>query len=300
METIRRENGGLNEQEFLERYDPARYDRPSVTVDAVVFTVTEEEQSDVRRLPDKALRVLMIRRGEYPFLHQWALPGGFVRTDESLNAAVARELKDEAGLTGLYLEQLYTWGDVGRDPRTRVISVSYMALADASRLNLRAGDDAADARWFTVRERTVRTDRVETETGYKVDRHVQLILSGGGEELSADLIVSRLVEGHRTVSDRAVVNSGSIAFDHARIIHYALDRLRNKLEWTDVAFSLVPERFTVKELQKVYEVILGREILDMQFRRNMERLILPTNEMRTNVGHRPARLFRFNPEWANQ
>lgn len=275
--------------------------RPAVcqdlTVDAVVFTVTTEENKDPRRLSPKVLRLLMVRRGIDPYKGEWALPGGFVRATESLDQAVDRELQEETGLSQIYLEQLYSWGDVDRDPRRRVVSVSYLALVDSTGLQLQAGDDAAAAEWFVVQQELVRTERVERSDGYQMDRTVTLQLSGGKEELKATLVITRTVQGRAVRTTLRVVEATGIAFDHARIILYALERLRNKIEWSAIAFSLVPPLFTMGELQQVYEVILGRELLSMQFRRDMERRVLPTNEMRTNVGHRPARLYRFNPDW---
>ncbi|HYF94332.1 MAG TPA: hypothetical protein VD969_19100 [Symbiobacteriaceae bacterium] len=118
--------------------------------------------------------------------------------------------------------------------------------------------------------------------------------------MSAILSLAWETEGRSTRTKRQIIECGDTAFDHAKMIHYALGRLRNKLEWTDIAFNLVPELFTIKELQKVYEVILGREILDMQFRRDIDRMVIPTNQRRTGAGHRPARLFRSNPGWSDR
>jgi ADP-ribose pyrophosphatase YjhB (NUDIX family) len=297
MADQRLDDQALTEAEFLQQYDPAQFDRPSVTVDAVICTVTDEGEADIRRVPDKVLRVLMVKRSGHPFRGRWALPGGFVGINESLDAAVSRILKRETGLDHIYLEQLYTWGSPERDPRTRVISVSYLALVDASTLRVQAGGGTTDARWYAVREQTLRTERVETGDRSTTDRTVQLTLGDGESALSALLTLSRTTEGRVTRTERWAAEGTEIAFDHATIISYALERLRSKLEWTDIAFNLVPELFTIKELQKVYETILGREILDMQFRRDIDRMVAPTNEMRINVGHRPARLFRFRPGW---
>jgi ADP-ribose pyrophosphatase YjhB (NUDIX family) len=172
-----------------------------------------------------------------------------------------------------------------------------LALVDAATLRVQAGGGATDARWYAVREQTLRTERVETGDRSTTERTVQLTLGDGESALSALLALSRTTEGRVTRTERRAVEGTAIAFDHATIISYALERLRSKLEWTDIAFNLVPELFTIKELQKVYETILGREILDMQFRRDIDRMVAPTNEMRVNVGHRPARLFRFRPGW---
>lgn len=118
---------GLTEQEFLGRYDPQKYEHPSVTVDVLIFTVDKSREAD-------SLRILLDRREEHPFLHKWALPGSFVGMGESVEQAAARELEEATGLRTPYLEQLYTWGDLGRDPRTRIISVSYIALVPGETL----------------------------------------------------------------------------------------------------------------------------------------------------------------------
>ena len=111
---------GLTEEQFLARYDAGKYERPSVTVDMLIFTVTDEENQNYRKLPEKVLRLLLIKRGDHPYIGQWALPGGFVEMDESLDEAALRELQEETNIKNIYMEQLYTWGDIGRDPRTRL------------------------------------------------------------------------------------------------------------------------------------------------------------------------------------
>ncbi len=199
-----------------------------VTVDIVIFTI----QSGV-------LKVLLVKRGAPPFVRQFAIPGGFVHEDEDLDQAALRELREETGVADVYLEQLYSFGDVGRDPRGRVITVAYFALISADR-PLRAGTDAAEAEWWAM-------DRTPT-----------------------------------------------LAFDHARILNYALERLRNKLEYTTVGFQLLPEKFTLTELQAVYEAILGRNLDKRNFRRKLSllKILKPLPEYRKG-GQRPAQLYRF-------
>jgi 8-oxo-dGTP diphosphatase len=206
------------------------YPHPAVTVDVVIFTIREH-----------ALQVLLIKRGEAPFRNQWALPGGFLRQDESLDAAARRELEEETGVRDVYLEQLYTFGEPGRDPRERVVSVAYFALIRAEAQALRATTDAADVTWFPMAE------------------------------------VPRL------------------AFDHGEILAVAWERLKNKLEYTTVGFQLLPDKFTLSELQAVYEIILEKKLDKRNFRRKMALLdILEGLDERKLEGvHRPAQLFRF-------
>jgi 8-oxo-dGTP diphosphatase len=200
-----------------------------VTVDIVIFTLREG-----------SLQVLLVKRGVPPFEGQYAIPGGFIRGDESLEEAALRELHEETGVRNVFLEQLYTFGDPKRDPRGRVITVAYYALIASDKLSLVAGADAAEAQWFPAS------------------------------------------------------SVPPLAFDHKSILDYALERLRNKLEYTTVGFQLLPEKFTLGELQAVYEVILGRPLDKRNFRRKLALLgiLKPLREWQ-RTGRKPARLFRF-------
>jgi 8-oxo-dGTP diphosphatase len=206
-----------------------------VAVDVIIFTI-----SATAPIP-AALEVLLIKRGIQPFSGRWAIPGGFVLPKESLEEAALRELKEETSVCDVYLEQLYTFGDPGRDPRGRVVSVAYFALIAADKRPLSAGSDAAEARFFPM---------------------------------------SQLPP---------------LAFDHGHILDYALGRLRNKLEYTTVGFQLLPAKFTLTELQCVYEAILGRTLDKRNFRRKLALLdiLTPLNEYRES-GRRPAQLYRFS------
>jgi ADP-ribose pyrophosphatase len=288
---------GLNEEQFLEKYDAGKYERPSVTVDMLIFTVTDEEKENYRKLSQKVLRLLMIKRGDHPYIGQWALPGGFVRMHESLDEAAIRELKEETNIKDIYMEQLYTWGDVGRDPRTRVISASYLSLVDSSTLYIKASDDAADAKWFTVSCRLYQEQKTVTEKGYILQRLIKVSLTNDEDDLSSIVKVTKTVEGKVTKVEREVIESEGIAFDHAKVIEYGIDRLRSKIEYTDIAFNLMPELFTLTELQQVYEVILDKELLKANFRRKTADMVIETNEYTKDAGHRPSKLFRYNPNW---
>jgi ADP-ribose pyrophosphatase YjhB (NUDIX family) len=286
----------ISEQQFLETYDAGDFERPSVTVDMLVFTIRSETQENYRKLAEPELQLLLIRRGGHPYMGQWALPGGFVSMQESLEDAARRELFTETGLDDIYLEQLYTWGDVHRDPRTRVISCSYMALVDSSELQLQAGDDASEADWFRMEQRLLEEKRHVHERGRVTERRVQLILTNGTEELSAVIETKETLEGRVRSSHITVNEVQGIAFDHAKIIYYALERLRAKVEYTDIAFNLMPETFTLTALQKVYETISGKKLLAAAFRRKIADLVIETGEHTANAGHRPSRLYRLNPE----
>jgi 8-oxo-dGTP diphosphatase len=291
-----RNKQGLTETEFLQQYDAGEYERPSVTVDMLIFTVLEEAKANYRKLP--VLNLLLIKRGDHPFLGQWALPGGFVNNNESLEAGARRELYEETNLDRIYLEQLYTWGDVRRDPRARVISCSYLALVDSAALKAQAGDDAADAQWFQVKYQVLAEQKNRSDQGFGTEKLVALTLSSAAETVTAKLKVVETLEAGRVIrASREIVESQGIAFDHAQIIAYAIEWLRNKLEYTDIVFNLMPERFTLSELQQVYEVILDKELLTAAFRRKVAGMVTGTNQFTKDVGHRPLKLYRYNPKW---
>jgi len=287
---------GLTEREFLQQYKVGDYERPSVTTDMVIFTVTEEEADSYRKLPEKELRILLIRRAGHPFLGKWALPGGFVRSNETTEQAAVRELREETGVEDVYLEQLYTFSDIGRDPRTWVISCSYMALINSDKLELKAGDDAADAAWFKVTYRPLKEEKVLIEDGYMKMLEYELILSSEEEELSAVVAKTITAKTTSTGTDFKIVSNEGLAFDHAKMIACAIERLRGKVNYTDIALHLMPKLFTLTELQQVYEVVLDKELLKAAFRRKVADLVAETDQYTENAGHRPSRLYRRNWE----
>lgn len=284
-----RNKQGLTEEEFLAQYDAGKFERPSVTVDMLIFTVMGE-------LRNKALKILMVRRGDHPFLGYWALPGGFVNMDESLDEAALRELKEETNIDDIYMEQLYTWGDVGRDPRTRIIGCSYMALADSGRLEVKAGDDAEEAAWFTVTCNVVERKRRNKDKGFIVEDQIKLTLWNESNELSATIKVESIFDGGTVRISRKLTESKGIAFDHGKIIEYAVERLRYKILYNDIAFGLVPECFTLTELQEVYEAILGRELPEADFRKMVSDMVVEAYENTGGAGSRTSRLFRYSTD----
>ncbi len=201
---------------------------PAVTTDVVIFTIRND-----------ALELLLIKRAADPYQGTWALPGGFVEINEDIEVCALRELEEETGITGVYLEQLYTFGKPGRDPRERVISVAYYALVPPDRMRIRAASDASDVGWF------------------RLD------------------------------------NLPDLAFDHNDIVKMAHQRLAAKLNYSTIALQFMPTRFTLSELQTVYECIQG-ELLDKRnFRKRVMSLncIEDTGEYRRNGKYRPARLY---------
>ncbi|MDO8622756.1 MAG: NUDIX domain-containing protein [archaeon] len=206
------------------------FEKPSVTVDIVIFTIKDNE-----------LKVLLVKRGIEPFKEMWAIPGGFIKMEESLEESAKRELSEETGVRDVYLEQLYTFGDVNRDPRGRVITVSYFALIKPEGLKLKASTDASEAKWFSV------------------------------------------------------YNIPNLAFDHKKILDYALKRLKWKFEYTTIVFSILPQKFTLTHLQNVYEIIFNKKIDKRNFRKKILLLdiLKTTKEIEKDVSHRPPKLYSF-------
>lgn len=207
------------------------YARAALTVDCVVFG-----------LDDDGLKILLIQRDLEPFAGRWAFPGGFVRLEETLDAAALRELQEETGLTKVYLEQLATIGDVQRDPRERVVTVAYFALVRLSDHRVQAATDARDAAWF------------------------------------------------------AVDDVPKLAFDHEAILALALTRLQGKVRYQPLGFELLPTKFSLTQLQRMYEIILERTIDKRNFRKKVMSLEIleELDEVEQDVAHRAARLYRFN------
>jgi 8-oxo-dGTP diphosphatase len=208
-----------------------QHPRPALTVDCVVFGFDEED-----------LKVLLIQRDLPPFQGRWALPGGFVHVDESLDEAARRELQEETGVSRLYLEQLFSFGELARDPRERVVSVAYYALAKLSDHRIQAATDARNAAWF------------------------------------------------------AVSDTPELAFDHDRILATALERLKAKVRYQPIGFELLPPKFTLSQLQHLYETVLETTLDKRNFRKKIlgMGLLEELDEIEQDVAHRAARLYRFD------
>lgn len=285
------------EAEFLQTYDASKYDKPSVSTDMVVFSIGKGKRDNYRQLPKRHLQILLIRRKNHPFKDCWALPGGFANVDESLRDAAARELFEETGLEPDYLGQLYTWGDVDRDPRTRVISTSYMAIVNENNKKLKAGDDAAEACWFDLTGRIEKVETHEMDGQLEYIWYVRLTLKNGREELNALLRTSRWFKGSTVAIKREIIENNGLAFDHAKIIEHGLEKFRHKIKYTDLLFKLVPEFFTLTELQHVYEAVIDKKVSRASFRRSIADKVTETEQYVTKGGHRPSQLYVFNPYW---
>lgn len=225
----------INEKEYLEQYNKAKYDKPSVAVDLLVFTIEED-----------CLKIAMIERENHPFKGQLSLPGVFMKIDETLEQAVERGIYEETGLREIYFEQLYTWSDIERDPRMRILSVSYLSLTNIEKIHLTAGKRASSVALYDV--------------------------------------------------DKLLASDTPLAFDHRKIIEYGRERIKNKVEYSTIAFELLPEEFTLPKLQRVYEILLNKPLHKANFRRKIEPLIEITEHMTSGDAHRPSKFYRLKEE----
>jgi 8-oxo-dGTP diphosphatase len=208
------------------------FEKPSVTVDLVIFTIE-----------DNNLKILLIKRNLSPFKGQWALPGGFVRVDESLESAAKRELEEETGVKEVYLEQLYTFGELKRDPRGRVITISYVALVSSDDIKLKASTDASEVKWFPI------------------------------------------------------LKIPSLAFDHKKILNYALQRLKWKFEYTLVAFSMLPKKFTINQIKNIYETVFNKKFDKRNFTKKILSLdILKEEGINRDVPYRPPMMYSLKKD----
>lgn len=284
------------EEEFLRNYNEDDYKRPSVTNDMIIFTTDDKEEDNVRKVPKKGMQVLLVKRNDYPYIDKWALPGGFIDIKESLEDGAKRKLKEKTGIDNVYTEQLYTFGDVHRDKRTRIISIGNMALIEKSSIRFEEVDSQNESEWFWIDKTLISCKKYEQ---YVENKHL-LSLKSVDERVQINYEVTEKVERNifrkkETIYKLLENSTEELAFDHYKILDYAIDRLRNKVEYTPIAFNLLPRVFTVKELQNVYEAIMGREILN--FRRKMGEMIIETDEKVEGKPFRPAKVFKFNENW---
>ncbi|WP_022764935.1 NUDIX domain-containing protein [Butyrivibrio sp. XPD2006] len=237
--TERRDINGLTEKEFLEQYTDTLYDKPSVTTDILVLGVDE---SFAR------LKALLIKRDEHPYLGFYALPGGFIKKDETAYQAASRKLYEEAGVRDVYLDQIYTFTRPGRDPRTWVMSIAYLALVgDVSEIK-------TTGEWFDLE--------------FDDDR-IRLYNDESGAEIIYPVSVKKFKNGRIGYENRVAISGErgeKLAFDHVEIIIESIMKLRTFFENSDIAFNMVGDTFTLPDLQALYELVLGKKLYKTNFR----------------------------------
>ncbi|CAG9708443.1 MULTISPECIES: NUDIX hydrolase [Clostridium] len=284
-----------SEEEFLKDYDSNKFDKPSVTNDLIIFTTENMEEENIRKVPRKGMQVLLVKRDEYPEKGKWAIPGGFVHINESLEDGATRKLKEETGMDNVYMEQLYTFGETNRDSRTRVISIGNIALISKENINYNKSNKNMESMWFWINKKIL--NKVNSEDYIINIYELSLISEDGNIEIKYEITekIEKNILKRKNEIYNNILGKDELAFDHYKILDYAIDRIRNKVEYTPIALNLLPRLFTVKELQNVYEAIMGREILN--FRRKMGDMIIETDEIIEGKPFRPAKMFKYNEEY---
>lgn len=277
------------DKKFLALYSDSQYEKPSVTVDAVIFRIKSVENSNYRKLPEKKLQVFLNKRNYPPFKNLYSVVGTFIDLKHELSETMKLCVLNKVGLENFYYEQLFTFGDKSRDPRTRVLSVSYMLLTNDSQ-NLNSGD------WFDIELKEIESKIENTKNGFVIKKIIELSLKNEQNKFVNIIEITNTKE-FLEETKKIEIKQNSLAFDHIKIIYYALERLKNKLEYTDIIFNLLPKEFTLTELKQCYEVILQEKLLDANFRRKTAKMVSPLNKLEQSKGHRTSQLFTHNPTW---
>lgn len=266
-----------SEEEFLENYDSNKFEKLSMTTDIIIFSVSERPQDNYRKNNEKYMSVLLVKRKDYPYKDKWCLPGGFLDINEDLEECPKRILERETNIKDVYLEQLYTFGSINRDPRMRIVSTSYMALIDKNMLLNKLNENAE---WFDIKV-------IEKED------NILLIKLENQKDKIQFKVKRKLKECMCEQYEYEIIENEKLAFDHVLVIATGIERLRNKINYTDIVFHMMPEYFTLGELQRVYEVILDKKLLDPAFRRIIADKVLKTDKLKKGEGHRPSALFTY-------
>ena len=265
-----------SEKEFLENYKLSDYERPSVTADVAAFMISSEDKASYRKNPENKLQLLLIKRGRHPYKDMWALPGGFLQSDETIEDCALREIQEETNVMPTSLMPVGVFSKPGRDPRGWIISNAFVSIITEESVKQVGMDDASDAQWFSI----------SFERGENGD--YRLTLSYDDVELKAVLAEEKTSFGRTTFR---IIECGGLAFDHAAIISMALTVLRNEAKNYDTIFDFLPEKFTLSALQKVQETIMNVSILPANFRRMVSGYVEETDEYVRGDGHRPAKLY---------
>lgn len=265
-----------SEEEFLKNYNSDEFEKLSMTTDILVVSISDEPTTNYRKTSKKHMSILLVKRKDYPFKDKWCLPGGFLDIKEDLEECPKRVLEKETNLKNIYLEQLYTFGSVDRDPRMRIVSTSYIALVDKNKLNTKLNPNTS---WFNI--------------SYEEKNNMVDITLDNKEEILTCKLKKTLKEKTTDRYKFEIIDNNKIAFDHPLVILSGLERLKNKLEYTDIVFNMMPKYFTLGELQQVYEVILNKKLLDPAFRRIIANKVEKTEKLKTGGGHRPSYYYKY-------
>lgn len=264
----------ISDEEFLNHYNMDDYEKMSVTTDITLFSVSDVEKESYRRKNAKSFSILLVKRDTAPFMNKWCIPGGFLSLDEKLLDCAKRVLFTEANIDHVYLNQLHTFSDIERDIRGRVLSVAYLGLIDKTKIEAALKPKAS---FFDL-------DLREFDDILEIHFH--------NERDSFTCSVRKKIDDYGIVSYEELGN-GIFAFDHLKVIATSLEYLKKHIGEQDIIYHLLPSAFTLKELQLVYEAILGKKLIDSVFRRTVQNQVIPTDTFKKDGGHRPSRLYKY-------
>ena len=265
------------EIEFLSSYNIEDFERPSVASDIVIFTMRSGDEDSYRHNPRNSLSVLLVKRGEHPYKDCWALPGGFLRGNETVEECAYREITEETGVIPTALMHMGVFSKPDRDPRGRVISQAFLSVTGDENLNLQSGTDTIDAQWFDI-------------SFEKSSKEGCILRLENDNTVMETVLFEKYSRFGKT--EYEVIQNGNLAFDHAQIIASALNLLRKSAGDFELIFDFLPEKFTLTQLQKVQETIMNISVLPANFRRKIANYVVETDEYTSGAGHRPAKLFK--------
>ncbi|MDE7105887.1 MAG: NUDIX domain-containing protein, partial [Anaeroplasmataceae bacterium] len=263
-----------SDEEFLKNYSSDDYEKMSITTDIALFSVSDIESLNYRKKSEKSFSILLVERKTAPFMNRYCIPGGFLSLDEKLLDSAKRILFTEANIEDVYLKQFHTFSDIERDIRGRVLSVSFLGLIDKNTI---INDLKPQASFYDL-------------TFEQKEDILHIRFKNEFKEFCCK--VRRMVDSYGIVSFMEIENE-YLAFDHLKIIATALENLKEQIQNQDILYHMLPKEFTLKELQMVYETILGKKLIDSVFRRTIKEKVLPTERFKNDGGHRPSRLYSF-------
>ena len=242
--------------------------------DILIYTIDSRKNNNTRELPKKHFSILLVKRDKEPFKDMWCLPGGYVQENENSFDGALRVLKKETNITDTYVEQLEIFDDVKRDPRNRTISTAYLSLIDKSKIK---DELSTNTKWFDIE-----INENDNEINIKLLNEEELFIK-----------VKKILINKKANQYKYELLDSSLAFDHGLIITKGIIKLRNQAETSDIIFNLMPEKFTIGELKQVYEIILGRELINSAFRRAIAKKVEEVDEVVQTGGHRPSQKYIY-------
>ncbi len=250
----------------------------SVASEMLIFSISDKILDNYRKLSQKNLSVLLIKRDKIPFRYSWCLPGKIIDVDETAYDASQKLMSICTNDSDYYLEQLHTFDSINRDPFIRLISTAHIVLIDKDKINI---NNIKDASWFNLN--IIENNNI-----------LELQFDNGIENFK--VVLEKIIKkNNKNDYTYNIIESNCIAYDHSLVIAEGIKYLKDNIN-NDIIFYMMPQLFTLGELQQVYEELLNKKLLDSAFRRSIAAKVKPTSRIKTGEGHRPSRLFEYQKE----